>query len=62
MLRGLGFPQAAPGKHKMWDAMKLSFYRTGLAVVRPLRASETLRRVLRRIALGRNANYYLKRA
>jgi Cupin superfamily protein len=60
MLRGLGLPQAAPGRHPTWDSVKLAVYRAGLAVVRPLRASETLRRVLRRIALGKKANYYLK--
>ncbi len=42
--------------------MKLAFYRTGLAMVGPLRSSETLRRILRRIARGKNANYYLKGA
>lgn len=60
MLRGIGFPQAAPGKHPAWDSVKLAFYRTGLAVIRPLRSSQVLRRILRRIALGKNANYYLK--
>mgnify|MGYP001764783898 CR=1 FL=1 len=62
MLRSLGLPQSAPGKRPVWDAIKLAFYRSGLAVVRPLRSSEALRRILRRIALGKNANYYLKRA
>lgn len=62
MLRGLGFPQAAPGKNPTWDAAKLAFYRSGLAVIRPLRSSQLLRRILRRIALGKNANYYLKGA
>lgn len=62
MLRGLGLPQSAPGTHPAWDSVKLALYRSGLAAVRPLRSSETLRRILRRIALGKNANYYLKRA
>jgi hypothetical protein len=62
MLRGVGLPQAGPGNNPAWDAIKLAFYRTGLAVVRPLRASQLLRRILRRIALGKNANYYLKGA
>jgi hypothetical protein len=30
-------------------------------VIEPLRASEIMRRVIRRIALGKNANYYLKK-
>jgi hypothetical protein len=62
MLRGLGFPQRAPGNNPAWDAVKLAFYRAGLAVVRPLRTSQMLRRILRRIALGKQANYYLKGA
>jgi hypothetical protein len=62
MLRGLGYPQAAPGGNPSWDAIKLAFYRAGLATIRPLRGSQLLRRILRRIALGKNANYYLKGA
>jgi ribosomal protein L16 Arg81 hydroxylase len=62
MLRGIGLPQSAPGKNPALDAVKLSFYRSVLAVIRPLRSSESLRRVLRRIALGKKANYYLKDA
>jgi hypothetical protein len=62
MLRDLGYPQKAPGHSPAWDAVKLACYRTGVAMVRPLRSSETLRRILRRIARGKNANYYLKGA
>jgi hypothetical protein len=60
MLRGLGLPQSAPGRNVAWDAIKLAIFRTGRGLVEPLRKSETMRRVLRRIALGKNANYYLK--
>jgi hypothetical protein len=60
MLRGLGLPQSAPGRNAAWDAIKLAVFRTGRGLVEPLRKSETMRRVLRRIALGKNANYYLK--
>jgi len=60
MLRGLGLPQAAPGQNAAWDAIKLTFFRIVRGLVEPLRKSETMRRVLRRIALGKNANYYLK--
>lgn len=60
MLRGIGIPQAAPGARPAWDSVKLAAYRSILAVVQPLRSSLTLRRMLRRIALGKNANYYLK--
>lgn len=62
MLRGLGLPQAAPGKNPALDGVKLAAYRTVAAIIEPLRGSETMRRVIRRIALGKNANYYLKKA
>jgi hypothetical protein len=42
--------------------VKLGFYRTVTTAIRPLRASLAMRRVLRRIALGKRANYYLKGA
>ena len=60
MLRGLGLPQAAPGQNPGLDAVKLAVFRTSRSIIEPLRKSETMRRVLRRIALGKNANYYLK--
>ncbi|RTL50871.1 MAG: transcriptional regulator [Bradyrhizobiaceae bacterium] len=60
MLRGLKLPQAAPGRNPAWDGAKLAFFRAGRGVVEPLRSSESMRRILRRIALGKNANYYLK--
>lgn len=60
MLRGLGLPQAAPGQNAGWDAVKLAVFRTSRSIIEPLRKSETMRRMLRRIALGKNANYYLK--
>ena len=44
------------------DALKLAFYRTVMTAIKPLRASMAMRRVLRRIALGKRANYYLKGA
>ena len=62
MLRGMGLPQAAPGAKPALDAAKLAVYRTAAAIIEPLRGSETMRRVIRRIALGKNANYYLKKA
>lgn len=62
LLRSAGFAQAAPGVHPAWDAAKLATYRGIAAFVEPLRKSETMRRVIRRIALGKNANYYLKKA
>lgn len=62
MLRGLGLPQSAPGKNPALDGAKLGLYRTAAAIVEPLRTSETMRRVIRRIVIGKNANYYLKKA
>jgi hypothetical protein len=62
MLRGIGLPQKPPGVQPVRDALKLTFYRTVTTAIRPLRASLAMRRVLRRIALGKRANYYLKRA
>jgi len=53
MLRGIGLPQQAPGKQPMLDAAKLAVYRTVTAAIRPLRASMAMRRMLRRIALGK---------
>jgi Cupin-like domain len=62
MLRGIGLPQRPPGRQPVRDAIKLAFYRSVTTAIRPLRASLAMRRVLRRIALGKRANYYLKRA
>jgi hypothetical protein len=62
MLRGIGLPQQPPGTQPIRDALKLVFYRSVITAIRPLRGSLAMRRVLRRIALGKRANYYLKRA
>jgi hypothetical protein len=62
MLRGLGLPQQPPDVQPVRDALKLAFYRTVTTAIRPLRTSLKMRRVLRRIALGKRANYYLKGA
>jgi len=62
MLRGVGLPQAAPGKNPALDGVKLAAWRTVASIVEPLRSSETMRRIIRRVALGKNANYYLKKA
>src|ERR1700716_3325157 len=58
MLRSMGLAQTPPGQRPGLDAVKLAVFRAASAVVSPLRKSEGMRRVLRRIALGRNANYY----
>ena len=57
-LRSMGLPQAAPDAHPALDALKLAMMRTAKATVSPLRKSEGMRRVLRRLVLGKNANYY----
>ncbi len=59
-LRGFGLPQPAPGRQPAFDAVKIAFHRTAMAVAAPLRGSATLRRVLRRIVLGKDANYFLR--
>lgn len=60
MLRGLGLPQAAPGANAAFDRVKLALFRTATTAVEPLRRSETMRRILRTIAFGKNANYYYR--
>jgi hypothetical protein len=61
-LRGIGLPQQPPGKQPVLDAAKLACYRAVTAATTPLRSSMAMRKVLRRIALGKKANYYLKDA
>jgi Cupin-like domain len=61
-LRGIGLPQQPPGKQPVLDELKLALYRTVTTALKPLRSSMAMRRVLRRIALGKKANYYLKGA
>ena len=56
MLRGIGIPQSPPGISPAMDAAKLAVFRTAAGAVAPLRRSEGMRRVIRRLAFGRNAN------
>jgi hypothetical protein len=58
MLRGLGMAQRAPGMNPMIDTVKWAGLRSARAVIEPLRKSEFVRRIVRRIAFGKNANYY----
>lgn len=60
MLRKMGLPQRAPGAHPALDTMKWAALRSVMAVVDPLRKSEFIRRVVRRVAFGKNANYYYR--
>ena len=62
MLRRIGLPQRAPGRNPMLDAIKLALFRVAKAAVEPLRKSVAIRAAVRRLVLGRNANYYLKTA
>ncbi len=60
MLRDRGFAQKAPGVNPAWDAAKVAFISTAEAIVSPLRKSEGLRKAIRSVVLGKNANYYYK--
>ncbi len=58
ILRCFGLPQRPPGQSPALDAVKVAALRIVAALAEPLRRSETMRRTLRRLVLGRNANYY----
>ncbi len=58
----LSFGRKISGSKPIREALKLAFYRTVTTAIKPLRASLAMRRGLRRIALGKRANYYLKGA
>jgi hypothetical protein len=58
LLRRLGLPQAGYGAHPRWDTVKARGYAMARLVVEPLRKSERIRKVLRRVLFGRKANYY----
>ena len=60
MLRRLGMPQALPGKIPALDSAKVFAYDAGRAVIDPLRRSEGMRRLLRRVLFGEKANYYYR--
>jgi len=60
LLRSLKLPQPDQGRWPAYDAMKIHAYRGLRAAMEPLRRSEGMRRLLRRIVLGRNANYYYR--
>lgn len=60
MLRRLGMPQALPGKIPALDSLKVFAYDAGRAVLDPLRKSEGMRRLIRRVLFGEKANYYYR--
>jgi hypothetical protein len=57
-LRRYGLPQKPPGVHRAADAAKVFAHDALRAVIEPLRRSEGMRRMLRGLIYGRNANYY----
>jgi hypothetical protein len=59
-LRHYGLAQSAPGVHPLWDAAKVALHDVVQALLAPLRKSERLRVVLRRVIYGKKANYYLQ--
>ncbi len=62
LMRKMGFPQRAPGANPALDTIKWAGLRSAMTVIDPLRKSEFVRRIVRRIALGKNANYYYRDA
>ncbi len=58
MLRKVGLPQPGPGRSRVLDAVKVAAVDTAEMIATPLRQSERTRRLVRRIAFGRRANYY----
>lgn len=60
MLRGFGMPQNPPGVNPALDSAKVAAFRAASAAVEPLRRNETMRRTIRRLVKGREANYYLR--
>jgi hypothetical protein len=62
MLRGVGMPQNPPGVNPALDTAKVAAFRAASAAVAPLRRSEGMRRAIRRIVKGRDANYYYREA
>ncbi|MFT3986105.1 cupin-like domain-containing protein [Aestuariivirga sp.] len=57
-LRRYGLPQKPPGVSPTADAAKVFAHDAMRMVLDPLRKSETMRRTLRGLIYGRNANYY----
>ncbi len=60
MLRRIGLPQPSPGRYPALDFLKAGTLGAARAIVEPLRKVEAIRGALRKLALGRDADYYLK--
>jgi hypothetical protein len=59
-MRDYGFPLRPPGASPAADAFKVLVHDGVRLVLDPLRRSERLRILLRRMIYGKQANYYLK--
>lgn len=59
-LRDRGYPQKAPGVNPGADKAKIAVFRVFAALAAPLRKSEGMRKLIRSILLGKNANYYYR--
>jgi hypothetical protein len=57
-LRRFGWAQKPPGAAPAMDGAKVFMHDAARAVIDPLRKSEAMRRMLRRLIYGREANYY----
>ncbi|MGE3989219.1 cupin-like domain-containing protein [Pseudorhodoplanes sp.] len=60
MLRSVGMPQNPPGMNPALDTAKVAVFRAASAAVEPLRRNEGMRRAIRRLVKGRDANYYYR--
>ncbi len=59
-LRRYGLAQLQPGASPLQDSIKVFVHDLIRAIIEPLRKSESIRLVLRRIIYGRKANYYYR--
>ncbi|MFO1034332.1 MAG: cupin-like domain-containing protein [Hyphomicrobiales bacterium] len=59
-LRRFGLPQRPPGASPALDAAKVAAHDLAHAVLDPLRKSERMRKLLRGLIYGKQANYYLQ--
>ena len=60
MLRDRGFPQRAPGVSPGLDRIKVAAVQAMALLAAPLRQSEGLRKLIRTLVLGKDANYYYR--
>lgn len=59
-LRKFGLAQKPPGMSPLLDTIKVFAHDAVRLMIEPLRKSETMRRVLRRVIYGEKANYYYR--